>query len=179
MDRLFLLFYTQPMDMAYLEMGIMLVLWTVFMIILRGKARKAAGIIFTALAVFAILFVTVIKRSPAEQGVNYIPLYTFKLAKAQPELIRTMEMNVFLFMPFGMSFPFFLPEKLRLKLLLTVSVALLFSACVECAQYFLSLGMFDIDDVICNTLGAFIGFIPFAVCTRVDGFLRRHKEKRG
>lgn len=179
MDRFIWLFYTQPMDMAYLEMGIMLALWTVFMIILRGKARKAAGIIFTALAVFAIFFITLLRRSHAEHSVNYIPFYTFKLMKAQPELIRTMEMNVFLFMPFGMSFPLFLPEKLRLKFLLTVSVALLFSACVECAQYFLSLGMFDIDDIICNTLGAFIGYIPYAICTRVDGFLRRHKEKRG
>lgn len=36
--------------------------------------------------------------------------------------------------------------------------ALLFSVCVETIQYIGGYGLAEVDDVICNTLGAAIGF---------------------
>ncbi len=36
-------------------------------------------------------------------------------------------------------------------------VGLVFSMCVEVTQYILSVGIFDVDDLILNTLGAIVG----------------------
>ena len=59
--------------------------------------------------------------------------------------------NILVFIPFGAL----LPEKRWKWLLLT---AVLLSAVIEAVQYALNLGWCEIDDVICNVLGAAIGF---------------------
>lgn len=59
--------------------------------------------------------------------------------------------NILVFMPFGALFP-----GKRLKQLLITAVS--FSTAIEVVQYALNLGWCEIDDVICNVLGAAIGF---------------------
>lgn len=59
--------------------------------------------------------------------------------------------NILVFMPFGALFP----GKLWKQLLIT---AVLFSTAIEAVQYALNLGWCEIDDVICNVLGAAAGF---------------------
>jgi len=59
--------------------------------------------------------------------------------------------NILVFIPFG---ALFLGKNWK-ALLLTV---LLFSAAIEAVQYTVNLGWCEIDDVICNVLGAAIGF---------------------
>lgn len=177
---IFMNFYIQPMDMVYLEMALVFTVWTVFMIILKGGIRRTAGVIFFVLAVLMILTVTLLRRSSSVYlGVNKIPFYTFEKAKIQPELYRTLIMNLFMFVPFGMSFPFSLPEKIRFKFLITVLSAAVFSTAVETCQYVFKLGMFDIDDVIFNALGAALGYFSFAICIKVSSFIKRHNERRG
>ena len=70
-----------------------------------------------------------------------------------------MLMNVFLFFPFGLSFANALPRKWHhcIRILLTTLTACLFSIGIEYTQYRFSLGLTETDDVICNTLGAFLG----------------------
>ena len=59
--------------------------------------------------------------------------------------------NILAFIPFGVLFP-----GKRWKWLLLIAV--LFSAGIEAVQYAFNLGWCEIDDVICNALGALIGF---------------------
>lgn len=59
--------------------------------------------------------------------------------------------NILVFIPFGLFFP----GKNWKAPLLTV---LLFSATIEAIQFGFNLGWCEIDDVICNVLGAAIGF---------------------
>ena len=58
--------------------------------------------------------------------------------------------NILVFIPFGLLFPI-----RRWKTLLLT--ALIFSATIEVVQYALNLGWCEIDDMICNVLGAVIG----------------------
>lgn len=176
---IFMSFYIQPMDMVLLEMAVMFAVWTVFMIIIKGRLRKTVGVVFTVLALLMILTITVFRRSASGNLLNLIPFYTFEAAKIQPELYRTLAMNLFMFVPFGMSFPFSLPEKMRFKLLVTVLFALVFSSAIEISQYVFNLGMCDIDDLIFNALGALLGYASFGICMRADAFVKRHNEKRG
>ena len=69
--------------------------------------------------------------------------------------------NVIGFLPFG----FFLPvisRKLH-NIFLVTAFGCVVSTCVEYTQYILRDGCCDVDDVILNTLGAFLGYIIF-VC---------------
>ena len=77
--------------------------------------------------------------------------------------------NVLLFMPFG----FLLPCKdLRFALI----VGVIFSIVIEIIQYFACLGLCELDDVICNGLGTFLGFRMFAF---VQKFIKRSNREHG
>jgi glycopeptide antibiotics resistance protein len=58
--------------------------------------------------------------------------------------------NILAFIPFGLLFP---QKQLRLLIL----AALVFSSTIEIVQFAANLGWCEIDDVICNTLGAVLG----------------------
>lgn len=90
----------------------------------------------------------------------FIPFHSFYEAKTQPEIYRTMLMNIFLFEPIGLSLPNILPKKAH-PVAVTVIIAILFSVIIEAAQYRFCLGRCEIDDVIFNTSGAFVGALGY------------------
>jgi glycopeptide antibiotics resistance protein len=89
-----------------------------------------------------------------------------------------MQMNIFLFIPFGLSTPFALPERLRHKVLLTVPAGMVISACVEACQYFFSLGHCETDDVIMNTIGAFAGATAFLIYTAIKKLINKRRSNK-
>ena len=68
-----------------------------------------------------------------------VPFQNFREAREQPELYRSMLMNVLLFFPIGLSLPFVL-GKWKLSVPVTVVLACLSSAGIEYLQYGYSLG---------------------------------------
>ena len=78
-----------------------------------------------------------------------------------------MQLNIILFMPFGMSLPFILPEKLRFKPLITVCIALIISVTIEVCQYIFNIGMSEVDDVIMNTLGTALGTVSYLLVSLI------------
>ena len=75
----------------------------------------------------------------------------------QPEMYRSMLMNVLLFEPIGLTLPFALSYKFQKKAMITIGFGFLLSAVIEIIQYVFFLGRTEVDDVICNTLGCAIG----------------------
>ena len=106
-----------------------------------------------------ILFATILSRTPGSYEVILTPFATFIAAQQQPELYREMLMNVFLFFPLGLTLSNALPRTWHRwgRIVLTMLVGCLLSTGIEYAQYRYVLGMAETDDVLCNTLGAFIG----------------------
>ena len=41
------------------------------------------------------------------------------------------------------------------------------SLCAEAIQLVTKVGCFDVDDLILNTLGAFLGYLAFVLCSRL------------
>ena len=123
------------------------------------KIWKVVNRLLAVFSILVILYLTVIKREAGDKGVSLTPFITFQLAKIEPELYRSMLMNVFLFVPFGLSFPYLFPEKWKPagKVLLTVLAGFLLSAGIEAAQYYFHLGLAETDDVIMNTAGTVFG----------------------
>ena len=77
--------------------------------------------------------------------------------------------NVMAFMPFGAILPV-LSRPARGAFQITM-LSLEFSFLIECFQLMLRVGSFDVDDMILNTLGGFLGYLVFAVC---DKMRRKH-----
>lgn len=173
----FLHFYAQPMNIVYLEMEGMYLIWLIMMLLLPKKPRLIISTICCVLSVGLILFFTIYKRSQGGE-LSLIPFISFTKIKEQPEILRSMQMNIFLFIPFGLSTPFALPERLRHKVLLTVPTGMVISACVEACQYFFSLGHCETDDVIMNTIGAFVGATAFLLYTAIKKLINKRRNNK-
>ncbi|OCK49755.1 teicoplanin resistance protein VanZ [Chryseobacterium sp. CBo1] len=71
------------------------------------------------------------------------------------DIIRIVVGNVVMFMPFGfLGWVFPRLENLRENILFFISAIVI----VEALQYFTRLGIFEVDDVILNTFGVFLGW---------------------
>ena len=118
-----------------------------------------ANFVLFCAAVIAILYATILTRTPEIPEVILTPLATFIAARQQPELYREMLMNVFLFFPLGLTLSNALPRKWHRwgRIALTTFVGCILSVGIEYTQYRYALGMAEVDDVICNTMGAFLG----------------------
>lgn len=82
------------------------------------------------------------------------------------DIIKIVLGNVVMFIPFGFLGWVF-PQLNNLKRLIITFVSTI--VIVEALQYFSRLGVFDVDDVILNTFGVFLGFL-------IRNFLERRFE---
>ncbi|WP_227936032.1 VanZ family protein [Alkalihalobacillus deserti] len=76
---------------------------------------------------------------------------------------------VLLFIPIGVLISLLLP---KLKNALTIVLILMFSLTIESVQYVTQLGVFDVDDIMLNSLGGFIGILFFSYLKRKRLFKR-------
>lgn len=93
------------------------------------------------------------------QSINYIPFSDWNIDRGG--LIRDILLNITLFFPFG-----FLLQMINKKnkiSLLQIFIPFTASISIEVLQYIFSVGVTDITDVICNTLGAVFGTISCLV----------------
>lgn len=123
----------------------------------------------------AILYATLFSRAEGGTGLILAPFAALTAARIQPEIYREMLMNVFLFFPLGLTLSNALPQKWHRwgRIILTALVGCILSAGIEYAQYRYALGMAEVDDVICNTLGAFIGSTSLLIAHAIE----KHKER--
>ena len=95
---------------------------------------------------------------PRVHGAMLIPFSSYYEAWAAQSFIgwRNILLNIAMFIPFGALLPICWDRKLNLRKLLVI-VALT-SLSIETVQYISRTGLFEIDDLINNLLGALIGF---------------------
>lgn len=162
--------YTCSLPTAALILLCMAVLWPFFSV--RTKSYGWSIINFSLFlgSLTFILFATILTRTPGDYEVILTPFASLTAAQVQPELYREMLMNVFLFFPLGLTLSNALPRKWHrwLRIILTTLVGCALSAGIEYAQYRYALGMAEVDDVICNTLGAFIGSTSLLIARAIE-----------
>lgn len=136
-----------------------------------------------AISITIVVCLTLINRTENRSELVLRPFYSFIEARKQPEVYRSMLMNIFLFLPFGLTAPFAISngeigqKEEMATILYTVLFALAFSFLIEVLQYIYQLGRTETDDVICNVLGAVIGTLSFGLCERIRrrGSIRRDR----
>lgn len=160
--------YSRSLTTILLVIVVSTVLWG----FLRGRSRKwqTVNAWLCVLTVAVILYATVLTRTPGDYKLILTPFASLTAARVQPELYREMLMNVFLFFPLGLTLSNALPRKWHrwLRIILTTLVGCALSAGIEYAQYRYALGLAETDDVICNTLGAFIGSTSLLIAPAIE-----------
>ena len=156
-------------------MALALAAWGAMPVRVGARRWRWGNLILAALMTAAILYATLFSRAEGGTGLILTPFAALTAARIQPEIYREMLMNVFLFFPLGLTLSNALPRKWHrwLRIILTTFVGCAFSAGIEYAQYRYALGMAEVDDVICNTLGAFLGAASLLIAYAIE----KHKER--
>lgn len=148
----------------------LLLLWPMLCQRVGERRRVLFNTALACAAVFIILYATILNRTPGNYELILAPFASLTAARVQPELYRALLMNVFLFFPLGLTLSNALPRKWHrwLRIILTTLIGCILSAGIEYAQYRYALGMAEVDDVICNTLGAFIGSTSLLIAHAIE-----------
>ncbi len=153
----------------------LLLLWPVLCQRIGERRRVLLNTALACAAAFIILYATILTRTPGVPEAILTPFAALAAARQQPELYREMLMNVFLFFPLGLTLSNALPRKWHrwLRIILTTFVGCAFSAGSEYAQYRYALGLAETDDMICNTMGAFLGAASLLAAHAIEKYRER------
>lgn len=165
-------FYGLPLQKVSMYMLFWILLWLLIHFIVVDKMHqrilwKCVNILGSIGMMGVILVVTISSRDNVSELVLQ-PFASFSEARIQPEMYRSMFMNLFLFFPWGLTLPYVFPGKWKRKVLITLFLTLAFSVLIEYLQYYYHLGRAETDDVICNTLGAFIGTLSYTLSRKFN-----------
>lgn len=151
--------YARPLWQIWAAVLVSPILWAALRLSIGARHRKAwlvGNILLAVLALAGIFAATLAGRTGGRGELVLRPLADMG---NNPERLRTLLMNGFLFEPLGLAMPELLPGSWSggKRFLLTVLAACFLSLCLEAAQYHWGLGRAETDDVMMNTLGAAFG----------------------
>lgn len=69
--------------------------------------------------------------------------------------------NIFAFSPFGFLLP--LLNKSYRKFYIIALLSIIFSLVIETSQLLLKVGVFDVDDILMNSIGGILGYLAFKI----------------
>jgi len=122
---------------------------------LQLKHKWISNVLFGAYCVFIVWYTLFTRKASLTHSIDMRFMWSYREMLAgdinwKKDVIQNL-LNIAFFVPFGIFFP------LKKWIVILIS-ACAFSVLIEAAQYFFRLGLCELDDVICNTLGAMIGF---------------------
>ena len=143
----------------------------------QGKIKASTAFFLPVLCFFLsfVLSITIIERvSRKEIQYNLTLFWTIKAILAgRKYLIWEIFWNIILFLPIG----FMTAALLRKHPGVSILIGLLLSACIEIVQLLTRRGMFELDDIVYNSVGALIGFLFYLCVTKKDWKPKRQKKE--
>ena len=142
----------------------------------KGKRRvviykEILGLIF--IIYILCLYYILTYQNTGYAGVNFTPFKEmFRYAFGSQKFIKNIIGNIVLFIPFGFFTSYYLNQK---KALTPIFITLVVSLCAEGIQYYIG-RIFDVDDIMLNVLGGFLGYLIFiglnAMRSRLPKFMK-------
>ncbi|MCR5793777.1 MAG: VanZ family protein [Solobacterium sp.] len=110
-------------------------------------------------------FVSGMKLAFADDGYNFnLNLVPYiDVIRQKGNYSRQVILNILLFVPFGLLYPLIR----KTTLLKTVLYGFCLSLSIEILQFFFTVRIADVTDLINNTAGAFIGAVSYSVLYRI------------
>ena len=172
----------QFMIMVFVELAVA----TLVIVIVSKRTNKEINLADIAATFCLIVYVNIImqltllgRKDGSRIGVE-LSLFKY-LGKGgfSRQMLMYAVLNVFLFVPYGFivrGLPWFRKQKEGLSILLTTMVSLATSLLIEMIQLITERGYYELEDLICNTLGGLLGGLLFSVACRL--FAGIWNEKR-
>ena len=85
--------------------------------------------------------------------------------------------NVITFMPFGFILPMLTRKKVYKNIITVTMITALFSLMIETIQLNYRIGAFDVDDIILNTMGGFLGCFIYHICNTIRVLMKKSSKK--
>lgn len=176
--------YALPLKTVFAIIIVTIFLWTAASIYARKKTsfsciwREINRVLF-CVSFLVILYFTIVDRT-TDRTVAIPFIRTIEDIKAQPELIREMIMNAFLFFPIGLTLPYALASqkanKLFFPMIITIIFAFFLTCFVEFIQRVFGIGNAELSDIVMNTIGTAIGASSFCANYLFLNKLKKQKD---
>ncbi|WP_062496265.1 VanZ family protein [Paenibacillus sp. 32O-W] len=136
----------------------------------RNKIR-IAGVVLFILYLYFLLHITLFTGHLLLQLKTGLPpmklqptIVHLMLTKSIGFILRNLVGNILLFVPFGFLIPIIFlstQKKPGIEATAVIILGLLTTLTIEILQRFVALRIFDIDDIILNTIGVIIGYLIY------------------
>lgn len=166
------------MGKEYLVLGvfaifvIMVITFIVYKCLLKGKKKinpiRILGWLFLGSYIVIILGATLFGRAELWEKENILPLfYSYRDAWVNFSVTawRNLILNVCMFVPLGVLLPLMI--KFFRSFWKTYLAGFFFTLCIEGIQLFGKRGIFELDDILHNTVGMMIGYGIYAIGTAI------------
>ncbi len=155
----------------------------------KKTVRFGVRILFYLYIIIIFYFVLLSERYGRETGYNtsHVNLVLFREIHrfwkyrhllSIEAFITNLFGNIFAFSPFGFMLPI-MTEKRR-GFIRTVFATFIFSLIIETSQLIMKVGVFDVDDLLLNTIGGLLGYIAYRILLKIYEILERrygHEKK--
>lgn len=143
------------------------VICTILLLLLSIVIPRNANVALLLLYVGFILYMTLINREAVVNNLETELFWSYRQWFEDPGLRNEIVENMLLFMPFGFIGGRLVSESCHIsaakRVLIVGAAAFLLSTGIELTQYFTSLGLCELDDIISNSIGGFAGAV-LAIC---------------
>lgn len=131
------------------------IIMVLFCVVMERKKSKRAFPWRLSISILLVFYITILRRTKEDCSIRLVPFEKIKLRTLYANFL-----NVVLFVPFG----FELKRKFsKLSKKMIIFVGAVFSLMIESLQLLLSRGIFETEDIICNTLGTLTGSVFFVI----------------
>lgn len=156
-----------------------------FLISLCCREHKTQMFLATSVAAYigVFLFVTLLGRKPGSE-IRYrlslleeyrmaFSVENLKVMIRSPLCARQIANNILLFVPMGIFLGNYLQDKSFIRILVIGAAV---SGMVEISQLLFRMGLFDLSDILNNSLGAILGYFSYCMVEKMKT-LRKEKTR--
>lgn len=132
-----------------------------------NKLQCGAAILLS-LYIVVLLYFTVTGRYSHEEyeyKINFFTSYRWFFQYNGEQVLRQLLINLVMLMPVGFLLPIIINTKH--KYLVTLALSLQLTVFIETMQLITKCGSFEIDDIINNFIGAVLGMLIYALCSKL------------
>lgn len=147
--------------------------------IMKGKRTINKSKLFLYCISICYMFV-VIGATFLSRGINYGTINLHLLSSyrqayncMQISLFRNIVLNILLFVPLGFLLPFY--SKKMQKFYITIPIGCFITLIIEILQFVTKIGIFEIDDILNNSIGVVIGYSSFMILKSIATKQNRNK----
>lgn len=147
-------------------------------VVMKKKSRMHAGVTALNILYLCLVYTSTVLSRDTRVGIAYrlTPLWTYvRLLQGETIFLQYIVLNILMLVPVGFYLSFLWKSKRKI-----VCFGLGFSALIELSQLVMARGLCEVDDVIHNTTGVFLGILLYSAMERIkDEYFSDRRKGHG